>query len=306
MNNDRFEVTLDLTNQKVQFTGVSKSNPDRPIVFDYLPPLGDGQGYRGLELLLMSFTGCVGTSIVYLLRNMGKDISQFKINAQGIKREQPLSIQKICLEVIVESKDVQDSDMQSAIERAEKLSPVWTMLKNNVEVIIDYKLNPNKMTSAICGLFCPSCTLFIATSEDSERLKKLAVILNQTVEESLCEGCRSKTKTNYCKECKMAKCASEKGIEFCGECKEYPCDELKTFQALKPHRIDLWQSQQRIKEVGYEQWYNEMAEHYACPVCHTINSAYDMACRKCGNTPSCSYVKINKEAILDHLSIIRS
>lgn len=100
----------------------------------------------------------------------------------------------------------------------------------------------------------------------------------------------------------MVDCTSEKGIEFCGECKEYPCEEIKTFQALMPHRIDLWQSQQRIKEAGYEQWYEEMVEHYSCPECNTINSAYDIACRKCGNTPSCSYVRINKEAILNHIS----
>ena len=33
---DQFEqVTVNLTNNKVQFVGISPSNPDRPIVFDY-------------------------------------------------------------------------------------------------------------------------------------------------------------------------------------------------------------------------------------------------------------------------------
>lgn len=99
----------------------------------------------------------------------------------------------------------------------------------------------------------------------------------------------------------MIECARQKGIEFCGECEEFPCAEIKTFQALKPHRIDLWQSHQRIKEVGYEQWAGEMSEHYACPICHTLNSAYDLVCRKCGNDPSCKYVEINKEAIVSHI-----
>ena len=85
------EVIVSLTNQKVQFTGVSTSNPDHPIAFDYLPPLGDGQGYRGLELLLMSFAGCVSTAIVALLRRMGKNISGFKMNAKGINRTQPVT-----------------------------------------------------------------------------------------------------------------------------------------------------------------------------------------------------------------------
>ena len=83
------EVTVSLTNDKVQFTGVSKSNPDRPIAFDYKAPIGDGQGYNGLELLLMSLAGCSSTAVVYLLRKMGKNVSGMKVNAKGVRRSQP-------------------------------------------------------------------------------------------------------------------------------------------------------------------------------------------------------------------------
>ncbi|WP_432406702.1 OsmC family protein [Wukongibacter sp. M2B1] len=140
MNNNQMEVDVKLTNQKVQFTGRLKSNPDYPIVFDYLPPLGDGEGYKGLELLLMSFAGCVSTTIVYLLRKMGKNISGFKINAKGINTTQPLSLQKIFIEVILESTDIRDSDIQNVIKQAEELSPVWVALKNNVDVSMEYRV----------------------------------------------------------------------------------------------------------------------------------------------------------------------
>ena len=60
----------------------------------------------------------------------------------------------------------------------------------------------------------------------------------------------------------MTKCSIKKGFDFCNECPEYPCTELKAFQAQMPHRNELWKSQERIKEVGYEQWYEEMIEHY--------------------------------------------
>jgi putative redox protein len=70
---DQFEqVTVTLTNNKLQFTGISPSNPDRLITFDYKPPIGDGDGYNGLELLLMSLAGCSSTAIVFLLRKMEK------------------------------------------------------------------------------------------------------------------------------------------------------------------------------------------------------------------------------------------
>lgn len=136
------EVTVHLTNQKVQFTGVSKSNPERPVAFDYKTPIGDGKGYNGLELLLMSFAGCSGTSIVYLLRKMGKDISGMKVNAKGLRRDQPpLKFEKIFLEFILDSKDTKDADIQKAIRLAEEsVCPVWQMVKNNVSVTTEYRI----------------------------------------------------------------------------------------------------------------------------------------------------------------------
>ena len=136
------EVTVHLTNQKVQFIGVSKSNPDHSITFDYKPPIGDGQGYNGLELLLMSLSGCSATAIVYLLRKMGKTVSGLEVNAKGIRREQPpIKFEKIFLEFILNSKDTKDADIQKAIQLADQsVCPVWQMVKNNVEVVSEYKI----------------------------------------------------------------------------------------------------------------------------------------------------------------------
>jgi hypothetical protein len=69
-----------------------------------------------------------------------------------------------------------------------------------------------------------------------------------------------------------------------------------------PHRIELWKSQDRIKEIGYEKWYAEMIEHYSCTKCGTLNSAYDLKCRKCGEEPSCGYVAKHKKAIEQFLA----
>ena len=142
MANQLEEVTVNLTNQKVQFTGVSKNNPDRPIIFDFYPPIGDGQGYNGLELLLMSLAGCSGTTIVYLLRKMGKNVSGLKVDAKGIRRDQPpIKFEKIFLEFILNSKDTKDTDIQKAIQLAEEsVCPVWQMVKNNVEVLSEFKI----------------------------------------------------------------------------------------------------------------------------------------------------------------------
>jgi putative redox protein len=136
------EVTVNLTNDKVQFTGISKSNPSRPIAFDFKPPMGDGQGYNGRELLLMSFAGCSGTTILYLLRKMGKNISGLKVNAKGIRRDQPpIKFEKISLEFLLTSMDTKDPDVEKAIElAAASVCPVWQMIKNNAEVTTEYRI----------------------------------------------------------------------------------------------------------------------------------------------------------------------
>lgn len=136
------EVIVRLINTKVKFTGVSNNNPDQPVTFDYKPPIGDGQGYNGLELLLMSFSGCSATALVYLLRKMGKTVSGLEVEAKGIRSNQPpVKFEKIYLKFILNSKDTKDKDIQKAIGLAEKeVCPVWQMIKNNVEVIPEYKI----------------------------------------------------------------------------------------------------------------------------------------------------------------------
>jgi hypothetical protein len=164
-------------------------------------------------------------------------------------------------------------------------------------------VKPDKRLVAVCGLFCPACGLFIGTIEDPERLKGIAERIQQPLEKVICYGCRSDKRSFFCEHlCIMYKCAAEKGIDFCGACDEYPCESLKEFQAAMPHRIELWQAQERIKEAGYEKWYMEMLEHYSCPACGTINSAYDMACRKCDAAPGNAYVSKHKEEIIQQMS----
>lgn len=166
--------------------------------------------------------------------------------------------------------------------------------------------NPDKRLAAVCGLFCPACTFFIGTAEDPERLKLMAKRLRLPVEELECLGCRSDKLAFYCREhCKMRRCVDEKGISFCVECPEYPCEELKAFQTGMPHRIELWRSQELIKKVGYERWYAEMMERFTCHACGTINSAYDIACRGCGAAPSCEYVRLHKDEIIEKSGNLR-
>jgi hypothetical protein len=155
----------------------------------------------------------------------------------------------------------------------------------------------DRALAAVCGLYCEACTLFIATKEDPARLKGLAHRFQLSEEAVKCYGCRSAKRGPYCEKCKMSSCAAERGIAFCVECGEYPCAELTRFQSERPHRIELWDDLEQIKAKGYKHWLRQIRDNYACPRCQSINSAYDLRCRNCGEEPSCNYVAKHKQAI---------
>jgi predicted RNA-binding Zn-ribbon protein involved in translation (DUF1610 family) len=165
---------------------------------------------------------------------------------------------------------------------------------------------PDQRLAAVCGLFCPACTIFIGTREDPERLKALSKWIGLPVEELRCEGCRSEKRCFFCRDqCKMVKCAAAKGLDFCGGCGDYPCPGLRNFQAAMPHRIELWSSLERIRSVGFETWYAEMLDHFSCPQCGAINSAYDFKCRKCGAAPGCKYVALHGKEVARLMSAMK-
>jgi hypothetical protein len=165
---------------------------------------------------------------------------------------------------------------------------------------------PDKKLAAACGLFCPACIVFMASRETPENREKLSRSLAIPLEKLHCDGCRSEKRFSFCLTCKLIVCADKKGVDFCGACADFPCNNLKEFQGAKPHRLELWSDQGRIQEVGYEKWFAEMLEHYACPQCGALNSAYHVSCRECGATPGNAFVAAHKEAIIKHLAAGRA
>lgn len=160
-------------------------------------------------------------------------------------------------------------------------------------------MNGRMQRAAICGLFCDSCGLYIGTKEEPERLTRLAAKYGKTVEDVTCEGCRSEVLSFYCKDCGIKRCALEKGIAFCSECDDYPCAELEAFKRLLPHRNDIYKSLDHIATDGVESWLERMDSDHGCAACGTLNSPYDILCRKCGHTPPSGYHERHKEAIME-------
>ncbi len=155
--------------------------------------------------------------------------------------------------------------------------------------------------ASVCGLYCGACSVFLATQEDPVRLEQLASRLGQTPEETRCEGCRSGTLSKHCRTCQLAACAAERGHAFCGECPEFPCAPFEAFRTAMPHRRDILADMNRIAEGGATAWVGEIRQRYACAACGILNSAYDLACRFCGETPGNAYIAEHGEAIRAHL-----
>lgn len=153
-------------------------------------------------------------------------------------------------------------------------------------------------TAAVCGLFCKSCGIYMATQTNNEMvINRIAERLQVPKDQIKCNGCRSDVLTTHCKSCNFRDCIDKKGIQFCSECDEYPCASLKEFQIQMPHRVELFPSLDQIAALGWEKWYELAQERYSCTKCNHLCGWYERECSHCGNTPSSSFAA-------DHFDIL--
>jgi len=129
-----------LLNDRLHFNGCADSN--EPVSIDYTPPLGDNLGYTSLELLLLSLSSCVGSSVLTFLRRMRKTISGCDIQCKGIRREEhPTCFKTILLTINLKSPDTTSEDIEKVLRLSEDTyCPVWALLKGNVDIIVNYNI----------------------------------------------------------------------------------------------------------------------------------------------------------------------
>lgn len=132
--------SITLVNEKLHF--IASVDNNEPISIDYTPPLGDNLGYTSLELLLLSLSSCIGSSVLTFLRKMRKTITGFEIHSRGIRREEhPTCFKNIILTIDLKSSDTSEEDLNNVLRLSEETyCPVWAMLKGNVEIEIKYNI----------------------------------------------------------------------------------------------------------------------------------------------------------------------
>ena len=138
---EKLNVKLHTLDDKVMFEATSRA--DSPIIVDYFKPLGTGQGYAPLELLMLSFGSCMGTGMLVLLRDrLRKTVRSMSIEVSGAQREErPQKIERMYVTLTIDADDLSEDEVRKMLTVAEEqICPVWAMLRGNVEVETVVKL----------------------------------------------------------------------------------------------------------------------------------------------------------------------
>jgi putative redox protein len=126
---------------KMQFTGGSESG--YTVVMDAPPAFGgDSDGIKPMELLLMSLGGCSGMDVIDILRKKKQEVTDYKINISGERRDDyPKIFTKIKIEHVVRGRNIDVAAVKRAVELStDKYCSVIGMVKETAELDVSYKV----------------------------------------------------------------------------------------------------------------------------------------------------------------------
>ncbi len=100
-------------------------------------------GCAPTETLLMSVAGCLGIDVLFFLKKMRADITDFKMEYSGTRNPTPPQYYKV-IEILI--KITGDGITPKKVERAislsqEKYCSVYHTLRKDIEVKVDYTIN---------------------------------------------------------------------------------------------------------------------------------------------------------------------
>lgn len=139
---DTLTVKLKTIDEKTMFSATSRENPE--VIIDYFPPIGSGKGYTSLELFMMSFGSCISSTLLSLLRyRMNKKVDGVEVNLQGtVREEHPKALEHILVTLNFKSNELSKDEVEEVLNVAkDKMCPVWSMIKGNVNVDVVIKIN---------------------------------------------------------------------------------------------------------------------------------------------------------------------
>lgn len=125
----------------VTFLGKSDSNHwvtmDGPESFG-----GSDAGTRPKELLLIALGGCTGSDVITILQKKKVQISNFEMNITAdVVEEHPQIFKTINVEYVFHGKDIQEKDVERAIDLSQtKYCSVTHMLNKAMQITHSFKI----------------------------------------------------------------------------------------------------------------------------------------------------------------------
>jgi len=106
---------------------------------------GSDAGIRPKELILLSLAGCTGSDIVVILQKKKVKLDDFEMNITAeMADEHPQVYTKINIESVFYGKDIQEKDVERAIELSQtKYCSVTHMLNKAVEITHSFRIIKN-------------------------------------------------------------------------------------------------------------------------------------------------------------------
>ena len=105
---------------------------------------GQNAGFRPTTMLLAALAGCMGTSVLSILRKKQQNVTAYEIRVHGVRSEEPpMLLTEITLEHIVTGHAIQPEAIRRSIELAEtKHSGVYAMLSKAAHITNTFHLIP--------------------------------------------------------------------------------------------------------------------------------------------------------------------
>jgi putative redox protein len=103
---------------------------------------GNDSGIRPKELILLALAGCTGSDVVVILQKKRVQVDDFEMNLTAdVADEHPQVYTKIHIEFVFYGKNIQEKDVERAIELSQtKYCSVTHMLNKSVEITHSYKI----------------------------------------------------------------------------------------------------------------------------------------------------------------------
>lgn len=121
---------------------MTATNGPYSVTTDYpTTPASQAAAFKPMELLLVSLAACTGSVVASLLARLHQPVEGVEVDARGVRRdEHPTVFTSIAMEFIVRGRGVEPAAVEKAIAHADRLCPVWAMLKPGTPMTTSFRI----------------------------------------------------------------------------------------------------------------------------------------------------------------------